>query len=245
LAFDSIYIEREVMENKKVEKRPLRSLFSPKSSRVVRIMLEDPSRPWQVQDLAKEAQISIGLASKVKQKLLDLDFATPSPNGLKLKEPEEVLQEWSRDYSYKDNERLACYAPGGMHELEGALQDYCRGKKTKFALTLFSAANRIAPFVRGISMSSAYIDADLAKVAGDMGWKEVPSGANFLLLKPLDEFILRGTRTSKTDWTGTVVSDIQLYLDLASYKGRGQEAAEFLLEQKIMPKWKARNGETA
>jgi hypothetical protein len=140
---------------------------------------------------------------------------------------------------------LACYAPGGMHELEGALQDYCRGKKTKFALTLFSAANRIAPFVRGISMSSAYIDADLAKVAGDMGWKEVPSGANFLLLKPLDEFILRGTRTSKTDWTGTVVSDIQLYLDLASYKGRGQEAAEFLLEQKIMPKWKARNGETA
>lgn len=242
-AFDSIFIEREVMENKKVEKRPLRSLFSPKSSRVVRIMLEDPSRVWQVQDLSETAQISIGLASKVKQKLLDLDFAMASPGGLKLKEPEDVLHEWSREYSYRDNESLGCYAQGGMHELEGQLQNYCQLKNISYALTLFSASNRIAPFVRGISMSSAFVDADLDQVAKDLGWKPVPSGANILLLKPLDEFILRGIRTSK-DWTGMVVSDLQLYLDLASHKTRGQEAAEFLFEQKILPRWKATLGAT-
>ena len=92
-------------------------------------------------------------------------------------------------------------------------------------------------------MSSAFVDADLNQVAKDLGWKPVPSGANFLLLKPLDEFILRGTRTSK-DWTGTIVSDLQLYLDLASHKTRGQEAAEFLLEQKILPRWKSTLGDT-
>ncbi|MBX3073950.1 hypothetical protein KF913_08485 [Candidatus Obscuribacterales bacterium] len=242
-AFDSIFIEREVMENRKVEKRPLRSLFSPKSSRVVRIMLGDPSRVWQVQDLSETAEISIGLASKVKQKLLDLDFAMASSGGLKLKEPEDVLHEWSREYSYKDNESLGCYAPGGMHELESQLQNYCQLKNISYALTLFSASNRIAPFVRGISMSSAFVDADLDQVAKDLGWKPVPSGANFLLLKPLDEFILRDTRTSK-DWTGMVVSDLQLYLDLASHKTRGQEAAEFLFEQKIRPRWKAKLGDT-
>lgn len=242
-AFDSIFIEREVLENKMVEKRPLRSLFSPKSSRVVRIMLEDPSRVWQVQDLSETAQISIGLASKVKQKLLDLDFAMASTGGLKLKEPEDVLHEWSREYSYKDNESLGCYAPGGMHELEGQLQNYCQLKNISYALTLFSASNRIAPFVRGISMSSAFVDADLDQVAKDLGWKPVPSGANFLLLKPLDEFILRDSRTSK-DWTGIVVSDLQLYLDLASHKTRGQEAAEFLFEQKILPRWKTTLGDT-
>lgn len=240
-AFDSIFIEREVLENKKVEKRPLRSLFSPKSSRVVRIMLEDPSRAWQVQDLSETAEISIGLASKVKQKLLELDFAMAAPGGLKLKEPEDVLYEWSRDYSYRDNESLGCYAPDGMHALEEHLRDYCKLKNTNYALTLFSASNRIAPFVRGISMSSAFVDADLDQVAKDLGWKPVPSGANFLLLKPLDEFILRGTRTGKD---GTVVSDIQLYLDLASHKTRGQEAAEFLLEQKIRPRWKSTLGDT-
>jgi hypothetical protein len=243
LAFDSIYIEREVVENKKVEKRPLRSLFSPKSSRVVRIMLEDPSRAWQVQDLSEAAQISIGLASKVKQKLLELDFAMATPSGLKLKEPEDVLHEWSREYSHKNNESLGCYAPGGMLELEERLYDHCRSKNISCALTLFSAANRIAPFVRGISMGTAYVDADLEQLASELGWKTVPSGANFLLLKPQDEFMLRGTRTNSEEWTGEVVSDIQLYLDLASHRGRGQEAAEFLLEQKILPKWKALQSE--
>lgn len=52
------------------------------------------------------------------------------------------------------------------------------------------------------------------------------------LLKPLDEFILRGTRKRK-DWTGTVVSDLKLYIDRTSHKTRGLEAAEFPLEQKI------------
>lgn len=56
-------------------------------------MLEAPSRAWQVQDLSETAEISIGLASKVKQKLLDLDFAMAAPGGLKLKEPEDVLHE--------------------------------------------------------------------------------------------------------------------------------------------------------
>jgi hypothetical protein len=238
LAFDSIFMEREVLENKKIERRPLRSLFSPKSSRVVRIMLEDPFRKWQVQELAESAQISIGLASKVKQKLLEQDFALLTADGLRLSEPEVALSEWSREYSYKDNELLACYAPGGMHELEARLNDYCEPRAIKRALTLYSAANRIAPFVRGISMSSAYVDADLNQVASDLGWKPVPSGANFLLLRPLDEFILRGACTDSAEWSGTVVNEIQLYLDLASYKGRGQEAAEFLLEQKILPRWK-------
>ena len=34
-----------------------------------------------------------------------------------------------------------------------------------------------------------------------------------------------------------VVSPIQLYLDLNNYKGRGEEAAQFLYEQEIKPQW--------
>lgn len=34
-----------------------------------------------------------------------------------------------------------------------------------------------------------------------------------------------------------VVSDIQLYLDLKSYKGRGEEAAQTIFEQRIKTKW--------
>ena len=134
---------------------------------------------------------------------------------------------------------LECYARGGQYELEGHLNDYCNQHETDYALTLFSAANRIAPFVRGLSLSTAYIDGDLHKVAADLGWKPVPSGANFIILKPRDPFILRGVQSDLENWPGKVVSDIQLYLDLANHKTRGAEAAEFLLERRILPNWSA------
>ena len=146
---------------------------------------------------------------------------------------------WSRHYSYKDNEMLGCYAPGAQYEIEEHPDHYCNDNKINYALTLFSAANRVAPFVRGLSLSAAYIDADLHKVAADLGWKPVPSGANCILLRPLDRFILHGIKTSPADWTGTIVSDIQLYLDLANDKTRGAEAAEFLLHRRIQPQWSA------
>lgn len=34
-----------------------------------------------------------------------------------------------------------------------------------------------------------------------------------------------------------VVTDVQLYLDLAGTKGRGEEAASFILEQRLRPRW--------
>jgi hypothetical protein len=33
------------------------------------------------------------------------------------------------------------------------------------------------------------------------------------------------------------VSDVQLYLDLAPYKGRGEEAAVFIPEQRFHSRW--------
>lgn len=237
LAFGSIFISKEVSENKNPEKRPLRSLFSAKSSRIIRLMLENPERGWQVQELAESGEISLGLASKVKQKLLDQDLARATNTGLKLKDPESMLLEWSQNYSYKDNEIVTCYAPGEQYELEGYLSEYCTERNKLCALTLFSGSNRLAPFVRGISLSSAYVDGDIKEVASDLGWKPVSSGANFMLMRPDDEYILRGVQTNPQKWLGTVVSDIQLYLDLASYKTRGQEAAEHLLSTRIQPSW--------
>lgn len=60
------------------------------------------------------------------------------------------------------------------------------------------------------------------------------SGPNVTLLEPYDEGVLYGMQ--EIDGTN-VVSDIQLYLDLKSYKGRGEEAAEFLYEQQLRKLW--------
>jgi len=57
------------------------------------------------------------------------------------------------------------------------------------------------------------------------GLKKVPSGANVELVVPYDEGVFYWTRRRQDL---TVVSAVQVYLDLVRDRGRGQEAAETL-----------------
>lgn len=103
LSFDQVYIERKYYPNPTIEKRRIRSIFSPKSSRILRVLLNNSQRrPWGVWELAKEADVSIGLASKVKERLLDLEYIT-GDKYLTLMRPIELLEEWSNNYSFRKN----------------------------------------------------------------------------------------------------------------------------------------------
>jgi tetrahydromethanopterin S-methyltransferase subunit G len=233
LVFDQIFMEHLGAPNPVVERRPLRSIFTPKASRILRVLLEAPKKPWKVQELAREAKVSLGLTAKVKQRLLDLEFAREEKNGLLLVGAEELVRRWSAAYSFPKGDFLDCYGPGDVPRLERQLSDYCRQVNMRHGLALFSGAARVAPFAR-YARGFAYIQRDLASVAKDLGWKPVPSGANFTLLAPFDDGLWYGTRTLNGE---SIVSDLQLFLDLIGFKGRGEEAAEAILEQRLRPRW--------
>jgi len=233
LAFGQVFIERQGFPNPKLERRPLRTLFAPKASRVLRVLLEDVKQSWQVQAMARQARVSLGLAFKVKQRLLDLEYAREEDEGLRLLRPEELLRQWAANYSYLKSNALDCFATGDPPALEQALSAYCRQQRIECALTLFSGAARVAPFAR-YSRGFAYAVGEAPKLARELGWNPVPSGANFTILTPYDEGLLYGARQVNGD---VIVSDVQLYLDLASYKGRGEEAAAFILEQRLRSRW--------
>src|SRR5881398_3061688 len=55
LAFDHVLIEKEGKRNVRPSTRPLRSLFAPRATRVVRVLLEDIGRAWRLEELGKEA----------------------------------------------------------------------------------------------------------------------------------------------------------------------------------------------
>lgn len=233
LVFGQVFIERQGFPNPKLERRPLRALFAPKASRVLRVLLEAPKRSWQVQALARQGEVSLGLAFKVKQRLLDLEYAQEDEEGLRLIKSEELLRQWGAGYSYLKSPALDCYGPGDARELEQALVDYCRANSIRYALTLFSGAARVAPFAR-YSRGFAYASYDAAGLARVLGWKPVSSGANFTILTPFDEGLFYGAREVEGDM---VVSDVQLYLDLTGSKGRGEEAATFIIEQRLRRRW--------
>lgn len=233
ISFKNIFIDRTGNPNPFPVSRISKSIFSPKSSRVLRVLLSDPSKRWFVEDLSQEAGISIGLTSRVKQSLLAQEWIKEENKSFNLVKPEEVLNKWVSNYSYQKNPSFSFYSSLAEEELEAAIKKECDKRKYRYGLALFSGAKKVAPFVRFMRFFS-YIDGNIEDIAAALQLKKVESGANVTLLQPYDE----GVFYRLQNVTGVnVVSDIQLYLDLKGYKGRGEEAAHAIFEKRIKPKW--------
>ena len=108
LCFDQVYI--------RIEGRPancpttdLRSLYSPKAERVLRALLLEPKQGWKIKELAATAGVSLGQASNVKKLLEDREWLQRSDRGICLIEPSKLLEEWSQNYSYRENKAWDFY----------------------------------------------------------------------------------------------------------------------------------------
>jgi hypothetical protein len=233
LSFGKIYIERKGTENPFAERRDLRSLYSPKASRILRVLLHDQKRVWKVEGLAEEADVSLGLVSKVKALLGDREWSSVQRDGFTLTEPEALLQEWSQNYTFRKNDVRDYYSRKTIPEIESQIAEVLRGKSIKYALTGFSGAARLAPMVR-YQRAMVYIDDTQEDVASLLDLKPVTSGANVSLFTPYDHGVFYGTR--EVDGI-LIASPVQIYLDLIGYRGRGEEAAKELFEQVIRPTW--------
>lgn len=233
LSFDQVFIERRNYPNPNVEKRQLRSFFTPKASRILRVMLTSPGRSWKLEELGNVAKVSLGLAFKVKERLLDLEFAREEAKRILLNRPFDLIAKWADNYSYRRNKMYDYFSMEQPRKTEQRLAEYCQDKNIPYALSLFSGAAMVAPFTR-YARGFAYVSSDIRELAQSIGLKEVNSGPNFTILEPYDDGIFYGG--SKVEGIN-IVSDVQLYLDLVGYKGRGDESATFLLEQRIRPQW--------
>jgi hypothetical protein len=228
-----VFVEIQGQKNRFPASRAMKSLFSPKSSRLARVLLSDTRRWWQVQELAAAAQVSIGLASGIRQRLLDEELVLSSGKSVQVHSPQRLLRLWSSHYSYKRSRIREFYTLDRVSQFESKIVGYCKDRGVAYGLGLFSGAARVAPHVR-YGRAFVYVMGDLEVVGSDLGLKPVTSGPNVVLLEPFDEGILFGSR----EFAGArVVSDIQLYLDLIGYEARGEEAAEFLMQEVLEPQW--------
>jgi hypothetical protein len=241
LAFDGVYVSVEGRPNLFRTGRGLKSLFTPKASRCVRAVLAEPNREWRVGDLAAEAQVSMGQAFNVKTILLNAEMIAEAGAGpgrrFWLVKPEELLLAWAADYSYTKNASTGYYSFDDTRTIERRLAEYCRSNNTTYALTLTSGAALVAPMLR-YDTAFAYVAGSQDELRTALGLKPVDTGPNLVLMQPYDEGVFYGARDVGTaDFSGKVVSDEQLFIDLRSYKARGEEAADFILEQRLRPKW--------
>jgi hypothetical protein len=204
--------------------------FSPKSSRIVRALLTRPGEGWGVRELAEhpDVAVSVGLASKVKQALIEEGYAIEHEKLLYLRDPIGLLENWTKKYP-GPVEQIPMYFRGNAEAAEQAVASWCRDNHLQCALAGFSAAWRIAPEVR-YSVGAVYVESSgfdrkmLDGLGAYGGGKRVDTGANLLLWRPFDASALAGRRTENgTD--APVTSAIQTFLDLKQMAGRGAEAA--------------------
>lgn len=243
IVFDRIYIEREGRSNRFSEQRELRSLYAPKASRVLRVLLARPQGRWKMQDLADEANVSLGHTSNVKQALLDREWAKETSSGFYLEKPEALLKEWVENYRVRKSKSNRFYALDPVGSIEDRLESVCRRMALNeteiagplYALTSFSGAERLAPHVR-YQRATAYVrgSVDLQLLAEELGLKSVTSGANVELLEPYDAGVFYAAECIGGLW---VAHPVQVYLDLRTQRDRGEEAATFLYNEIIKPAW--------
>lgn len=233
IAFQQIFINRENNENQFPFKSGLSSIYSPKSERILRVLLSYPYQPWKTVDLAKEAQVSLGMITQVSKKLIEEEWLIKTRQGISLTQPESLLADWTSNYTIKRNTLNNYYSLKSPQELENEIAKTCDELKIPYALTGFSASNRLAPMVRG-QRAMIYVANSIESVAEKVGLKPVESGANIILIQPYDDGVY---------WNASLVGNlqianpIQVYLDLKKYPGRGEEAADFLHREVITPRW--------
>jgi len=233
LEFNNVYIERIVDKNPFVGKRKLKTIFKPVSSRILRVLLEEPKKNWKILELSKIAEVSLGQTSNVCRWLLDEEYLKKDHGFYSLTEPGKLLDEWCQNYTYTQNKMFAYYSfEQNLEKLIKKVLQIGKDKSLEYTLTLLSGASLVAPFIRGISSLQMYIaDSEaLSKWVRLLDLRPVESGSNISMYIPYDEGVFY--KTQKVNGI-KIASNIQLYLDLYSYPARGREQAEFLRRSKI------------
>ena len=226
-----IHIEKESEKAKIAEKKRQKNLFSPISTRIVRTLLVHPSSDWSIKSLSKKTGASLGYTHRVVERLLDKKILYRDNSfRLKLEDPKQLLEEWSKNYIYRQNTIYPLYTFEKNKDLFfKKLLHISKSNNFKYALTLHSGAHIIAPYVRFTEIHF-YIDSPVETWKEKLDLRPVESGANVYLLKPYDLGVFQDIQTINEL---KVVSNIQLYLDLYNYPKRGREQAEFLREKKL------------
>src|SRR5437870_7818287 len=95
LALENVLIEKEGKRNVGPSTRPLRSLFAPRATRVVRALLVAPGRGWRLEELAKAGEVSLGHSHNVVKRLEALAWVERDHSqGFRLSKPAALLAAW-------------------------------------------------------------------------------------------------------------------------------------------------------
>ena len=239
-------IERSGQEPVRIDSPSGPNLTSPEAARVVRALLapENAGERWTQREIVAHfdnltpavVAPSLALVNKVVQHLRDQAFLEPLPNrGFRVRDHEGLLQLWLQHYRFDRSARRRYFTLLQNRALNDRLSVLGTGAQGDIAYSAFSAADIQAPHVRQPRTwlyVTAHMEEELKKTVEA---KEVDSGENLVVLIPEDTGVFYRLDLSQKRLACT--NPVQTYIDLVHAGGRGEEAAEAMLQQRLKPAW--------
>jgi hypothetical protein len=211
----------------------VQTIFARKSSKIVRVLLSKPSNVWTTRELSLAADVSLGLASKVTNKLIDLGFLVRDRSmHLRLRKEEELLRRWASFYDVSVWPHETYYAAGSLYEIANKLVAITERNGLRYAFTGPFAADLLTRYIRPAEIHAYLTDEDaVTQIVNLMNLEIAEIGGNIIFLIAKDDSVFYGARRITDSRVGqaVIVSDVQLVLDLYNHTDRAREAAERLL----------------
>jgi len=215
----------------------MKNIFADKASLVLRKMLQNPERRWVVRDFTGPGGVSLGMSQEVlkaMEKKGYIERVKKGPNSYAtLTNKDNLISDWPKEYYFNLNTIDTYYSANKniLNKFRKVL------KENQYALTLHTGANLITSFVRTeeifIYLNLKNWKKDILDIRQKLDLKELVRGGNIHLIHPFyKNSVFFNTQIIKGY---TVVSNLQLYLDLYNFQPRGREQAEYLrnlLEEK-------------
>ncbi len=239
LICDGVYVDvvRPATEFKNPQ--GVKNIFSSRSRRIIRVLLANPYKPYRLEELASEAQLSTGQVFQVTRRLQEDGFLDRTHEGRALTKPRKLLrlfaQELKSDYAHNRSvfNAFSETLPGQFAQSLGYA---CERKGIRCAFTL---ASGLEPSERNVreDITAAYINVPPGTLRNDLQLEAVGKGANVMLMMPpeSDNTDTGGVfyRPRKLTNGLTSVNPVQLYVDFTLHGSRGEEQAEFLIEHAL------------
>lgn len=231
LGLKEVYIEKVGEEQIKRTRSILKKLFSPKATRVIRALLEEPKRPWGIKELSQTLEVALGYTHEVITKLLQEGYIIrKEKKRIYLFRPSELLNDWANQYRISPESIHSYYSSiKNPQELMEKIANTLKANRTTYCFTLHAGASLVAPFMRFNDVHFYYFG-ELEKIVQQLELEEIEFGGTVHLIKPYDEGIFYRKQTIEGK---DVICNTQLYLDLNQYPARGREQAEFLRKERI------------
>lgn len=201
------------------------NLFAPKSSRVVRVLLESYPHEIMQKDLPSLIGLGKGYISRILSRLAGGFFIEKDENGaISVSDPNLLLNAWRGAYEFEKHMILKGHMAGGTS------QDVMQSLSRAFAQQHIShAATGLASAwlhtrYAGFRISTVF----LSVFPPELEWNEIgirmeERGGNVWLVQPNDEAVFRGCVEIDSI---PCVTPLQTYLDLKGHPERSEEAAE-------------------